>query len=304
MSRKSRSVSIGSSLDLLLDTMCNAFGCVVLVAMLLAVLAAYTDVRSGAPSAKALEASRRLETRRDALRARVRHLKRVLEQQARNLEVMSKHPGLNRVEELLVLRRKNQTLEKEASDLQQEVTEADARLATAAETRRDLEKRFENVKREGARTARILDKLKSESGRELRLPRLAKVRKAPYWMILKWNNLYLLFPPSDPGPWPASTDAVIVEAHGRYAHFTPVKGKGIDLTTRWSETSEVRGLLHYLPKERWILYFVVAPDSFSQFRKVRDYFVGKGYDYHWYIFHENERKLGLEWTSKRDFDKQ
>ena len=301
MSRRGRSSDAGS-LELLLDTMCNAFGGVMFIAILLVILSQFIDEREVVDTEeKTLEERRRrveLAAEAQRLEARLRLARADLDAAFR---LHANRPLLDRLEEL---RKENASLKESRDAAREQVKKTSAQLT---ELDREKERRRTERTQLDEALRRLLEKLRErdkQDVRKLRMPRIRTVRKTPYWMIVKGNRLYVLHWPtrlSNIGP--LNKGAVRRVEHKGYVDYEPVAGGGVDLKGKWRDSREVKAILADLPSRSHILYFAVFPDSYASFRKARDFFVEKGYkDYYWLIMAPSDLKLRLQYVQKNAFN--
>jgi len=266
MSRRLQSRG-GDNLELLLDTMCNAFGGVMFIAMLLAVLSQFAQV-TGKAVADPVEV-KQLELERARLESALNELRSAQAEQARLLEMMkSVALSLERIEEL------------QARNLA-------------------LKSRIERTEKTAELMAALELAMKGEV-RKLNLPRLVASNKLTVFFIIKWNRLFFLRRPTARTPHgPVNTSDVrhteSVLAGGSRAHeFEAIPGRGIPLDKAgWEESSAIREVLQYVSPETNSLHLAVYPDSYDALRTVRDFFLDKGYEYNWHVMPNEAVRLHL-----------
>jgi len=289
--RRRRRFREEGSLELLLDTMCNAFGGVMFIAMLLAVLSQFAQVRSRAQDDSESLRLRRLRTQRMELGSELRQLRAARQQQANLSKAFAQHPNRDVLPELLSLAKGNAAKEARKEALSKEVAKARDRLE--AELARQ-EKLRGDLARIGGELPIARKTVKGRT-RELRMPRLRRMWKVPYWMIVRWDRLYLLRTPAQPG-WrkPANTDVVNFQKVGRVDEFEAIPGRGVDLKGNWKLSPEMEDILGRLRAENYGMFFAVYPDSYGTFIPLRDFFVGLGYSYNWVPWGEEKLRLSLQ----------
>ena len=298
--RRRRSEDAGS-LELLLDTMCNAFGGVMFIAMLLAVLSQFIETRTDAATKEKDVARRRervnLKIEEEKLKARLNGLKASLDAEFR-LHV--NRPLLAGIERA---KKRNAELVVKRDALRKAFEAAGAKLDGAREEKRKRESAVEEMEKENRDTLNKLDRLKRDVVRQLRLPRIRKVRKIPFWMIVKGNRLYLLHKPTRRRSiGPLNAEAVRRKSFNGYAEYEAIQGRGEDLKGDWRNSADVAAILRDLPKRSYLLEFAVWPDSYGAFLKARDFFTQKGYDYFWIIIPGTSDKLRLQFVNQDWFE--
>ncbi|MCZ7647416.1 MAG: hypothetical protein M5U26_19525 [Planctomycetota bacterium] len=200
MARVRSSDDAGESLELLLDTMCNAFGGIIFITFMVLLIPKGTDAAAtpddpGAPSEE--------------------RLKELEQEQAR--------------------------LEDAVSTLQQE----------------------------RARRAEI---------RYARLPRLRKVEKGVFFVVLSAGRAGL---PRLPGANGYNARDFQVAESPNAASLTPLPGRGEPLAA-WLEAPQgLPALLKALPREQVLVHLIVYDDSVAGFTKLRTALTDAGFDYNW-----------------------
>lgn len=298
--RRTARLGNAASLELLLDTMCNAFGGVVFIAMLLAVMSHFAEVKVAPDDGGYAEAL----SRRAELQAEVRRLRPALR---RREELLASAAMLR---ETLPLLDELHAAEQEAAALAERASAAAERLAAAERAaerarreKRPKEAELAQARERAAALSDALQSRRSDAARELRMPRIRRLRKAPFWSIVKNDRLYVLY---RPGGFLArervNTDAVRHTSYPGYSVFEAIPGKGVGLKGDWQNAPEVRQILSNVPAATNILYFAVYPDSYGTFRQVRDFFVARGYDYYWAVRPEMGEPLRLRLVRESWFD--
>ena len=277
-------VRTGSSenLGLLLDTMCNAFGGVIFIAMLLAVLSQFAEVMPvPAPDPTKMK---EIGDSHSKLVRDLNILRLTQDQQTHILATMENIVALKNKREST--RERNRQL-KEALDRLQ----AEDKHITAIQHRLEAVRKLKKTIQLSSRG----------DVRKLDLPKLMSSSKLTVFLIIKWNRLFLLRQ--------ASLDQVhgsfnVFEVghnetsffDGRTVHeYDPISGRGIPLDSPdWKKSPGVANILNYVPTGEYSLHFAVYPDSYAALRVAREFFADKGYESNWYIMTRQDEKLILQ----------
>ena len=298
--RRSARAGHAPSLELLLDTMCNAFGGVMFIAMLLAVMSQFAEVRPTEEGDASDEALRR----RASLAAEVERLRPEVRRREDLLEAADVLRGtVPLLDEL-------RAAEREAEALERRIEEAAGRLAAVQreleEARREKREKEEALARRHERSAALTNALETrrrDASRELRMPRIRRLRKAPFWSIVKNGRIYVLYRPGRLfARETVNTAAVRHTSYDGFADFDPIPGRGVPLEGDWQEAPDVRRVLGHVPPAGHILYFAVYPDSYAEFRRVRDFFAERGYDYYWVPRPDMDQPLRLQFVTDPWFE--
>lgn len=290
-----------SSLELLLDTMCNAFGGVMFLAMLLAILTQFTE----APSAAAEEARQREQRREQAALARqaAQLREELAKARAQAAAAARLHPHRALASLLESKARQNESAAEELAKAEAAAAEANLRAEEAEAAKAAVEKRVEQAKGQARDALGAIKDQRADATRQIRMPQIRRLAKSPFWLIVRWNRLYMLHQPTRFSFIGSANERDVRQTrYEGYAEYEPLNDRGVDLGGPWKQSAEVASLLNGVAKDRQVLYFAVYPDSFTTFRAVRDFLVDRGYDYFWVMRPPDEEKLRLEFVTDRMFD--
>jgi hypothetical protein len=285
------------SLDLLLDTICNAFGGIVLIALLAALLA--NEVRVTEETHRLKEWStemleRRLERARNDLQAAIQY------QQGLLAKLMD--PGLKEraglVGERDRLREESQSWDSVLTTAQQKLSESRAaiqqipqeRLRQLSEENRKLQRELageqntletarQNADRLRTRHADLLaqvKKVKQTRTRQLRLPKENPQLKHPVDVIIRYDQLFFVYD-FTLRAFGRNTAALSFEPlTGGDTKVLPLQGRGL----AW-ESTRTEAILRRLPREDCYIVCWVYGDSFRTFNFFKEMLVNAGYEYGW-----------------------
>lgn len=273
-----RSVSTDDSLELLLDTVCNAFGAIVFMAILLTILvrnapavvsqhAQPTNVQADTDSAQErlrLEAELRImqlaaEVHSAGEAAKLDPSWMPLFQEAENLETEAKSLSLaleadrKKLEELKL---REQAAKSSAAERENERSELETRLKSAEE-----------------RLNRELD----QAVRMAESPRLRPTRKSERPVLLFQGRLY------------ASLSDWTVARRGADSVVELMPGAGTVISTQENWKAELSMELQASPSAEYYVGLAVWADSFDEFQAVRQYIVELGYEYRLVLLRVGEK---------------
>ncbi len=286
MARRAAAIS-DDNLELLLDTMCNAFGGVIFIAMLLAVLAQFAEVQVKPDSPE----MKTLERQRVELDGKLNMLRTAREKQGLTLAQFQEVVPLH--EELEGLKEHNAGLEKDVEDLERRGKEAWERvLAAGSTTETDREVRVLTEEAE----ALVIAIEVAERG-VTRERRLAKLRpgKSTFFLIVKWDRLFLLRKPTAQEPNGPINDADMdhrsedQEDGSTQVYYNPKEGRGIPLDRPgWQHAEGVKAILDHVPAGQYTLHFLVYPDSYAGVVVAAEFFLSEGYTHNWHVIPEED----------------
>ncbi|MGO9200242.1 MAG: hypothetical protein ACLQM8_06830 [Limisphaerales bacterium] len=276
------------SLYMLLDTMCNAFGGIVLLAVLVTLLTSKeTGNEAGAPDSREM-----LERRLALARANLQHS---LEFSA-SLREKADDPRHRQEIALLAARKELQGNLQQSRDaatmaskeleatgttdpserlkfLNEQLAAAEARrlerqnsLSAAAENSSRLKQRLEALQ---AQVARIIN----DSQRLLRLPLERETGKRPLFVIVEYGHVYPCL--NVDLSRNESTINWVSKGEGRAAN--PIEDRGYTSV----DANRLRDFFNLLPKDLIYLVFCVFEDSFAEFNQAKEMAVARGLAYGW-----------------------
>ncbi len=309
MSRKSFQES-GDSLDLLLDTMCNLFGGIVFIALLVAMLAQDgARQRVEPPRSDTEEVLRRqIEQLADEKETIFRKLVEKREDLAQLLEKISPE----KMGELASLKARQEKLENElenaaeeaslppdARSIQEKLTkemERHKKTALALENeQKAFEREIQRLKERGKDLAAKSRQLAEERVQSVRLPRETQDnRRSNTYMIVRNGRVYPVYAISS-GRLYSTHVLTETESSGFFGEDTIVTPReGAGLVREEDLAREFRSINgdDYFP------FFLVYPDSFGEFLTARKVAQEAGLDYG-LDFYESGRKVILSSRGKK-----
>jgi len=280
MSRRRRRAASPDSLELLLDTICNTFGSVLFLAILIAVLIQTSESRSmpavSQPVSRAAELRIADEQITEAV-SRRRTLLHLVESQRKFIDEFADRDVQAALQELQELEAdKTQSLEageKAAHELAQfeamierlteELTRLDADLAAAEVRERSL---AEEITQEVA--------LRVQS---IRLPKLRPTGKSEIGMICRYGRLYVWHAYDALGRRVGLNleDMVALGEQDGILEAAPKPFAGAKIDDR---SAVERQLRQFSPRSDYVAV-IVYPDSFGRFAELKSIFIQEGFEY-------------------------
>ena len=278
---KRNASSTGDSLDLLLDTICNTFGGIVFISMLVVILvnAASSEISNDAPSE--VDHRRLVEGRQQLSQMTIELAS--LRRTVRNLQEQRERFTDSASDELI---RDLMTRQRTAAEEQDKRDESLGHLAEKQEVINDLTRKTEQL-REAMKEARkelaeATQELESEirlRSRTSRLPRQKTTTRQQASFFLRDGRL-CAFARLDSGGRlvPNTTETRVRENNGkRYAE--PVPGAGLLVIPDGSNLDAVAGVLEPFSSSQFFIAIVVWGDSFGHFPIVKEAIVRGDYEY-------------------------
>ena len=275
-----------SSLELLLDTICNTFGGVLFIAILVVLLLQQAGNSPAAPTPSTTTMSPlevlALTTRMDEVNDQLIRLRQNRDSQDAVVREFAPEP----LRELLA-NRSAVTLQQEA--LQGEVDQLLAENVTLAAHVEELQVENESVrpKLEESRKRRdaLLASLEEDRQSRVENVRLPVARaewgKVEVGLVLRYGRVYVWHKYADGYMKTGlnTIDFVVVseEDGGLVTHPNPVRGVIVDGSE--SSNRNVRQVLRQFDPKRCYLAVVARPDSYGEFRYLRDQAIEMGFEY-------------------------
>lgn len=299
MSRR-KTAQVGS-LDLLLDTVCNTFGSLIFLALLVSVLLSRTS-RTPTPDQVGTRPAvgpadiTRLRGKMDRMEAAAEDLQRVLEDHRITISRVSSAEIVALIDELKLLQSRADGHEAAQARLLMEIAETQAMTAVARaaalKARQDMEhagthaararSELEDATRQRDRLARNRDRVRAAAaGVTARVtyaaPRERTTSKEEFGVLLRYGRMYLMHRNVGETREINSEDFLIVpgslsnEARARPAAGTPLAGA--------EAAGAVAARLLPYPPTTWYPCVIVHPDSFEEFQVFKALLVSNGYEY-------------------------
>lgn len=293
MSRRRQ--ELPDSLELLLDTICNTFGAVIFISMLLAILAEGRSPTSNADvSAIADKMTAEQERTNAAARVHLSQLRRLIDEQADVLDAFSKPDSQRLASEIAAAAEATKTsieIRNEQLGLlaEQEAETALKRhqIALAEQRRSEIRKQLKNVE----------DQLATASKTTGRTARTSRVRPAVGSGVSYMLHNGRLFRTATSNGELDSSDCEL-HKRGTASVIVPRLTGGLQLP---ANSTAIRGRFSgFEPHQHYIRLFV-SQDSFPEFLSVKDVLVELQFEYEVILFEDDAAELFLTSRQIRSF---
>lgn len=275
--RRKRSTDT-SSLDLFLDTICNTFGGIMFLAILLSVL---VQMRSKQPQPiDPAEVPMSAEDYQDVV-AKFDELTTARKQLSELVvEARKNQPTSEDLEIQETQRQAEQEQQRLESAIEQH-TEATKELAQQlqenaeiTEETQEVARRLSEVQAALEKDQAALDEALADKLEVLKLPRVEAINKSNVIILMRYGRIYVLRKTDDQDL--NDVDLVISSRSGDNFMAAPRAGKGWSLPTDHAEVVAYIG--QYSPY-RSVFSVVVWPDSFAEFAAVKEVMIEAGFQY-------------------------
>ena len=277
-----RHSAINGSLDLLLDTICNTFGGVLFVAMLVVVMLRMTAKTADAIPREAVTEVELLELERQQAEVRT-----VLDSQRRATEQLSSQQSL---------------VDPAAAELWQQLTALqnerdvliDTRLATLGRTAKlqasinqvtkalaEIESDEQDLKSRRAEVTLALDEERKSRTHDADLPRLRTSDKIEVQTALRYGRFYIWHKYDNYGIRSGlnTDDYIVLEDTPSSIVTTQLPYAGTPIDKSDESHQAVKARLGRFGSNRHYIQVTVWLDSFEQFRHIKEVLVTNGFDY-------------------------
>lgn len=280
MPRKASNSNDGS-LDLLLDTICNTFGGVLFISLLVVVLLNVTSDQAGdsPPEPEAQlelaqlqvelsQSSQQLQTLRSASQQREQTQAALVSEEqleiARNVQSTEGH-----VTEQVQI--KAQTLD--------EISKSQIRINETAQQLEEQQDQLEAMRRELAAAKSQLTTEVNSRSRSVTLPRLQQTSKEYCSFFLKRGRLTSLRTRNSYGIESLNESEIEIVSEGSNDYYEPRRGKGIAVDVDGGNQSAIQQKIRMFDRNQVVIRLWIWPDSFEQFAAVQQALVSARYQY-------------------------
>ena len=267
-----------SSLDLLLDTICNAFGGVVFIALLLAVL---TQSTSESIHADVDTERRKLERlRKEQQAAGLAVAIEELQEQIETRSAADSGDSEERVKlfDMSFANASNETLLSKRTNA---LSKGNAELDSLAKRDKELEREIGRVQRDLKRLSVPASRNKDPEVTR-RLPKLETLSatKIHQWMAIFQGKLFALDQPGMPG----RSHISVREVPAPNARISePIIELGQPIVAGCEERGLLAEVLELAPSNSYVIRFFVDLDSFAEFNYVKEVVVERGFRYMFFV---------------------
>ena len=285
------------SLGLLFDTTCNAFGGIIVIAVLVALMT--QQIKQSEDAAKATESSKEIVSRRlvhakhdliEAQQALFELRARVSSQDPNRKQTIQKQIELS--QELQRLRTKISAIQSELDNVRQTeaVTDPGLKKQEMSKHQLDLANQIAQLQQEISDKTSEIQQLETHSAelvigikvaskpvvKNLRLPKEHSTSKDPWFIIIKNGELYSKYVLSS-GNIESNSSIFNVQTNGDSETWVPIRGHGISSTDHLAMSQ----LLSVIQQSGHYISFIVYDDSFPTFTIARDEAIAQGVEYGW-----------------------
>ncbi len=281
MSRRRRSSINASSLDLFLDTICNAFGGIIFLSILIAVLAKMQDPRQSSrpsneniPQSEVDEFSRKLKELQSDRRRIVTTIN--------SLEKLRGGADQSEVIELKEqIRQANLRLDQAVAEqalVSLKLSEVQVDVTNRKKASAELEEKLVAAQAAYLDKAKAVDDALDSRVQKTELPSVRITNKGNLLFAMRYGKLYLISDPTDRISGNYYAPHAIVTKTPFSTEVKPKKEAGWDLSVA-ADVYQLEVALANGPPHDTFLSVAVWPDSFKEFARLKENCLRLGYDY-------------------------
>jgi|GEM_PF-1680307 len=269
--RRGRDTATFGSLDLLLDTICNAFGGIVFIALLLAVLTQNIPEAADGTYTEGSFPPSVLKLRSD-LRMLEEETERLVKQVSEQDEPENQNPLSEMDQEIMALRAKVLSLEQVTQSGATEISRTEKEIAEAKQEIRELEKERKKI------TAKM-ERRRKENTEIRRLPvsQPSPPGARQYWMVVQKGRLHLIS--TLDGESAYYPEVIILEKEPDQITVTVLHERGQFLGTGSERRGKLKSFFDQTAPGQVVVQLIVDTESFKEFNYLKDQLVKKGYPY-------------------------
>jgi replicative DNA helicase len=299
MSRRSDDIG---SLELLLDTICNTFGGVLFISILVIVMLNMSSKQASLePPTKESQAALNQTTRRLALnREEIERLRKALEEY-KKVEKTLDQPGLR---ELLaqheMLSKKKETLQTLKNQNLENLGKTQDDINKIAQNLSDIQKALQLAQEKHAQLKRDLETETASRMQTAELPQPRETNKIQMPIFLREGRMTCLYKKDSQGVFTLNLEECAQsQGPGGENFVEPKSGAGVVINPQGGTQDALRRQLTALDHEKHFLAIFIWPDSFPQFAELRNKIVTDKFEYSLEILREGE-KVHASTQKKKD----
>lgn len=265
------------SLELLLDTLCNTFGGILFIAILVVLLLQMSrpkDENEGDSNDRSVT---RVE---DDLESELNELTSTVASQKRMLDSLRRDEWNSQNDILRKLTSVKHDSEKVVRDLLIKIPELDAEKHAIKEGLANSKKRLENIEIELSKVRAERRRSENQSQRQTEMPVSRNVNSNPVAVVLRYGRMYVWHHYVNGERAGLNADDFVVVKETTAGLITrPKVTSGVDLSNLEEASTAIRSRLAEFDRDHYYLDVAVREDSFDEFASFRRIVSRLGYSY-------------------------
>jgi len=293
---KRRKFKIADSLELLLDTICNTFGAVIFISMLLSILVKEKGAGQDASGITG-EISQVIATRnQEIVQARSRQQLLALQflQQDEVIRRFVNNDSKVIATEIKQATESRMQLLGKKSDAVETLTNTESQSLSMEAELKEQEHQLQGLERENTRLQQALQTALTLSSRTARVPRVRETQKTGMAYMLHEGRLHRA---TTPAGQVDDEDCTQREEDGTI-RIVPHPQAGLQIT---GPDADIDSKFQGIQKERQFVRLFVSQNSFAQFIPVKDVLISLSLEYEVILFERNQAQLFLSSEHSKSF---
>lgn len=292
MRRKPQNSS--DSLELLLDAICNTFGAVLFISMLVAILVSQSSTSE--PSESAADSSLQMARAQLAVqeaRATIRVLQQKLVQQQELTQRFANSASIQAASDVAQITRQRAQLIEDRSLAVEQSTDDRTQLVNLQHQLNNQAATLQQARQQHAQLTADIKREKKLKGRTARIPKIRRTTKAARVFAIDDGRLYRVTTRTgfDENDCRKTTNA------NQQIEISPIPGRGERISLTGNQ-SRISTKLKDLESDRHFVKLFVSRDSFAEFLPIKDALVKAGLEYETIITENEEVKLVIGDTTR------
>jgi hypothetical protein len=293
---KRRPFAPSDSLELLLDTICNTFGAVIFISILVAILVSRSRPQSSqsGPQDEITEFinAQRLEIREAQQRQQVLSLQ--LAQQRELVERFASEESVKLAADIRNATLNRARILQDSAEVLESVTETEVQAIQVAEEMRVRKQQLESLEEENKTLQQDLQQRIEVSARTARIPQVRRTDKQSVAYILHTGRLFCAT--NELGQLD-DVDCMIQDAGG-VTTLEPRPGAGVAVV---ATDDQLKARFQKVKNTKHFARLFVSRDSFSHFMTVKDTLIELGLEYEVIIFDRDQNAVFLSDQQRESF---
>jgi hypothetical protein len=267
-----------NSLELLLDPICNTFGCVIFITMLASLLVQNSSQRLQKLVKNFVSPSQASQLRSKWKEVHLRYEQ--LQKDRDRLEQLVSPEAVEWAKQVQQLELDRQNLQNQKEHLQQQLSQTQQKIQNIHRQKEQLQNQLQKSQQELTHLEKELEEKIHERTQTLRFPRERLSGKNSVALQLRFGRLYVWHRYDSLGRRLGlnTEEYVVIEETAQDILTAPKPYAGIPLDDPSAE-QQIAARLRPFPPERWFLDFAIFDDSFDHFQKLKKIIVKLGYEY-------------------------
>ncbi len=270
---------VGSSLELLLDTICNTFGGILFISMLVVLLLNATGKRiAHEPPDKAAQA--RLASLTARSREEIARLRKALAEQEKTAKTVGWSPELvNEVKRLKAVQENRAGLAREKGNVLNETAESQRKVNQIVQDLKDLEDKIARARQNLAGIELELETELRIRSRTVQMPKMRTTTKREVPIFLRGGRLSSYAKRGPAGRLVPNVAECEEKSDAEGLYIQPKQGVGTTVNLQGDPAGAVAARVTEFDKDHDYLAIFVWPDSFRYFAVVKNIMVRNGFEY-------------------------